>query len=98
MAWIPKEEADRLESETLTGIYDACRKNVARLDRYTESRDRDLGDLVNDLVISVRTLARSLRNKIDANGGAISHEKEIEAFKRSHGKVIDTLNACIATF
>jgi hypothetical protein len=90
MDWIPKEMADKLDATTLNSTLEASKTAVARMERYCEVRDRDLLDLTNDLVVSLRTLSRAIR-KSGSSDNSSSQYREFEAFKRSHGKATEML-------
>jgi hypothetical protein len=95
LASIPKEQADRLDAETLMGAHDTCKKGVARLERYAARSDRKMLDLANDLVIAGRTLSRAVRTKVDANGSKVSHEREFSDFKQSYERITGLLKIAV---
>ncbi|MEO0017754.1 MAG: hypothetical protein RLZZ522_1037 [Verrucomicrobiota bacterium] len=97
MAWIVTTGVDELGMDALTQAMDACKKGVARLDRYTEMRDRNLLDQANDLITGIRTLMRALRNRTANNGFFINHDRDFEIFKRSYETTIGSLKVTAGT-
>lgn len=97
MAWIVTTGVDGLGMDALTQTMDGCKKGVARLDRYAEMRDRNLLDQANDLIAGIRTLMRALRNRTDAYGYFVSHDRDFDAFKRIYEATIGSLKTTAGT-
>lgn len=97
MAWIPKEPLEDLVPDTLINTFDTCKTRVARLERCAQTQDRDLLDLTNNLVVTIRTLSRALRNKTDASGGFSNHSSDFDIFNKSYEKSTETLKALMGS-
>ena len=97
MAWIATCPVDKLTNKGLTDTYEACLRDVERLERYAEMRDRDLYNQVHDLVIAVRTLARATRGRFaDPKNAFVTWRVEFTAFSHSYQIVGELLNRSAA--
>lgn len=94
MAWIEKGPIENLPAKRLNDTLVGCLKDVERLERYVEMRDRDLSVQSRGLVLSIRTLARATGGRVYSFSWQVpsSHSKEYNAFVNSYNKVRTTLN------
>jgi len=97
MAWIPTHPVETLQTKSLNDTYEACLREVERLERYAEIHDRELLTQVHDLVITVRTLARATRGRyVDSKTQMVPWRAEYNAFSRSYQTVGKMLNQTAA--
>jgi len=97
IAWISTHPVESLQAKNLNESFDACLHDVDHLDRYVEMRDRPLLTQVRDMVLTVRTLSRSMRGRYyDAKTFFVPWRSEYDAFARSYRAVITLLNQTAA--
>jgi len=69
--------------------YESMRADFDNLDRYADSRDKDLVSEGSDLTTTVRTLARALRNRTDGLG------QRYQAINAAHAAMVAANNALV---
>ncbi|MEI6676052.1 MAG: hypothetical protein WCO57_12835 [Verrucomicrobiota bacterium] len=103
MAWIPKYNIEGyydpklynvqlINAKALNDAFEVCVKEVDRLGRYVEMRDRDLHTQVRDMVTTIRTLSRVTRGRSDGRTGKVPIRAEFYALARSYQAVMKVLN------
>lgn len=98
MAWIPSQLPESLPIKRLNDTFETCLKDVDRLARYVEMRDRDLHAQVRGTVLSIRTLARATRGQaVDPNKpSVVPWREEFEVLVRSFQTVTSLLTRTAA--
>jgi len=97
IAWISTHPVETLQAKNLNESFDACLRDVDHLDRYVEMRDRPLLTQVREMVLTVRTLSRSMRGRYyDSKTFFVPWRSEYDAFARSYRTVITLLNQTAA--
>jgi len=97
MAWIPSHPVENFQTKPLNEVFATCLRDADHLERYTDLHDRQLHDLVRELVLSVRTLARATRGRTyDPKAQSAPWQKEFDAFSRSYQTVTTALNRAAA--
>lgn len=84
-------DPDKLDAEAMLGTFEAGKDKAEALMRYAEMRDRALVDQANDLMVGLRTFARSLRKRTDSEGRAINHHGDLKNFKELHERITGAL-------
>lgn len=97
MAWISSHPVESLQAKSLNETSELCLREVDRLDRYVEMRDHPLHTQVREMILTVRTLSRSMRGRYyDAKTFFVPWRAEFDAFNRSYRAVITLLNQTAA--
>ncbi len=73
----------------LETLYESMRADVDNLERYADSRDKDLVSEGRDLTTTVRTLARALRSRADELG------QRYQAITAAHAAMVAANNALL---
>jgi len=103
MAWIPKYNIEGyydpklynvqlINAKALNDSFELCVKEVDRLGRYVEMRDRDLHAQVREMVATIRALSRVARGRADGRTGKVPFRVEFYALVRSYQTVMKVLN------
>jgi hypothetical protein len=72
--------------------YEACNKELNRLGRYVEMRDRDILVQCRDLINTIRILSRALRGRPDPYTYQVPYRDEFNALARAYQVTLDKLN------
>ena len=83
----PIENAESVKF--LETLYDSMRADVDNLERYADSRDKDLVSEGRDLTTTIRTLARALRGRADDLG------QRYQAITATHAAMVAANNALL---
>ncbi len=97
MAWIPQYQIDgynvpNINTKALNSTFETCIKEVDRLGRYVEMRDRDIHVQVREMVTTIRTLARASKGRPEAYSGKVPIRNEFYALVRAYQAAIKVLN------
>jgi hypothetical protein len=101
MAWIANHAIDSplaqpLQAKPLNDTFEACLREVDRLEPYVELRDRALRAEVRELVITIRTLSRAARGRVDPITKKVPYRREFDALVRDYQAVSQKLEQTAA--